>query len=227
MQNRIFISVFMTFLLAGGLFLTSCSDDLEGNDEEVIGNFIDKSIDGIDRKCRTGHRGCFEFVFPITITFADETTASPESYADLRDVVRAWKEANPDATERPDIAYPIEITTGDGEVVSIGSGAELKEIVKECRMTMRPGRGAFRNCFHLVFPVEIEFADGSVLTAETKAALKIAVRTWKKVNPNGGNRPKLVYPLSIEFKDGTTAEVASPAALQAVKEACREAADDE
>ncbi len=221
MQNRIFILTFMTFLLGGGLFLTSCSDDLDGSDEEVIGNFIDKSIDGIDRKCRTGHRGCFEFVFPITISFADETTASPESYDALRDAVRAWKEANPDATERPDISYPIEITTGDGEVVSIADGEELKEIAKECRMTMRPGKGAFRNCFHLVFPVEIEFADGSVLSAETKGALKAAVRAWKAANPDGGERPTLVYPLGIEFKDGTTAEVASPEALQVIKEACR------
>ncbi|MFT4566093.1 MAG: hypothetical protein ACI9FN_001047 [Saprospiraceae bacterium] len=227
MQNRFFILVFMTFLLGGGLFLTSCSDDLDSSQEEVIGNFIDASIDGIDRKCRTGHRGCFEFVFPITVTFADETTASPESYEDLRDAVKAWKESNPDATERPDISFPIEITTGDGEVVSLADADELKEIAKECKITMRQGRRAFRNCFHLVFPVSIEFADESVLTAETKVALKTALRAWKAANPDGGERPTLVYPITIEYEDETTEEVASKEDLQAIKEACREAATTE
>jgi len=226
MQNRIFISVLMTFLLGGGLFLTSCSDDLDTDQEEVIGNFIDKSIDGINQKCRTGHRGCFEFVFPITITFADESSASPESYEDLRDAIKTWKEANPDATERPDIAYPIEITTDEGEIVSIAEADELKAVAQECRMTMRPGRGVFRNCFHLVFPVEIAFADGSVLSAESKAALKIAIRAWKATHPNGGNRPTLVYPLTIKYEDGTTEEVATKEDLQAIKLACREEADE-
>lgn len=227
MQNRFIYSILTTFLLAGGLFITSCSDDLDSADEEVIGNFINSSIDGIDRKCRTGHRGCFEFVFPITITFADETTASPESYEDLRDAVKAWKEANPDATQRPDISYPLEITTGDGEVVSIADGEELKEIAKECRMTMREARRNFRNCYHLVFPVEIKFADESVLTAETKGALKIALRAWKAANPNGGDRPTLVYPITIEYQDETTEVVASKEDLQAIKQACREAAAGE
>lgn len=227
MQNRFFISIFMTFLLGGGLFLTSCSDDLDGDQEVVIGNFIDASIDGIDRKCRTGHRGCFEFVFPITITFADETTASPDSYESLRDAVKIWKEANPDATERPDISFPIEITTGDGEIASIADGEELKEIAKECRMTMRESRRNFRNCYHLVFPVEIVFADESVLTAESKGALKIAIRAWKEANPDGGERPSLVYPITIEYEDETTEEVASAEDLQAIKQACREAAEAE
>lgn len=227
MQNRFFILIFMTFLLGGGVFLTSCSNDLDSADEEVIGNFINSSIDGIDRKCRTGHRGCFEFVFPITITFADETTASPESYEDLRDAVKAWKEANPDATEKPDITYPIEIMTGDGEVASIDDADGLKEVVKECRMTMRQARKNFRNCYHLVFPVEIQFADDSVLTAETKGALKIAIRAWKAANPDGGERPSLVYPITIEYQDETTEEVASAEDLQAIKQACRDAAEDE
>lgn len=220
MQNRFLVFLMMAFLSGGTMFMTSCSDNNELS-EEVLGNFVDGSVDGIDRKCMTGRRGCFEFVFPITITFEDETTANPESYDDLKEIVTAWKEANPDATERPDISFPIEIMTADGELATIADQDALKEVAKECRSGMRPGNGRHGICFKLIFPVEIMFADGSILSAETKGALKTALRTWKANNPDG-ERPTLVYPVEIEFRDGTTAEVATSEGLAAIKEACRE-----
>lgn len=225
MQNRFFIALMSLAFLGSTALLTSCSEDTDNSSESVIGNFVDQSIDGIDRKCKTGHRGCFEFVFPINITFADGTTASPDSYDALKDAVRAWKEANPDVKERPDIDFPIEITTSEGEIVSIASEEELKEVAKDCRPTMRPGRGGFKHCFHLVFPVELTFGDGSTVSVSSKRELKEAVRNWKKDNPDG-DRPELVFPVTIEYQDGTTEEVNSAEDIQAAKQACRDAADN-
>ena len=215
MQNRILIFV-LSCLLGSGLFLTSCSEEVSV-DEEIIGEFVDGSMDKFHRLCRTGKFGCYDFVFPITVEFSDGTTASGDDAASLREAIQAWKESNPDSTGRPDIVFPIEVTTEEGEIVSVTEYSELRDLAIACRRSHRPGADI---CFNLVYPVEVEFPDGTILEAATRVALKTVVREWKR---NGGEgRPSFVFPVEVEYEDGTVVSAASKEELQALREACAE-----
>ncbi len=222
MQTRLLFFFVASMLIGGMMLTTSCSDSTDSLDEEVIGNFVDGTMEDIDRRHRTGRFGCFEFVFPITISFADSTSAEIDDYDDLRETVRSWKEANADIMERPMIDYPIEITTQDGEVTSINNRDEMRNVVRECRREMGPRHRGHDICFRFEYPINIEFPDGTVVSAASNRALKTMLRIWRSDHPADAPRPKIVYPVSIKFKDGTTAEVASKQALRAIKDACRE-----
>lgn len=83
-----------------------------------------------------GHHGnctpCFEIIFPVTIQFPDETTADAADRIELKNLIREWKQANPDAEERPELVFPIEVEMEDGTIVTVNSKEELQELRESC-----------------------------------------------------------------------------------------------
>lgn len=76
---------------------------------------------------------CFEIVFPITIAFPDGTTAEAADRQALHQLIRAWREANPGATERPQIVFPLTVKmTDDGSLVTVNSREELRQLKEDC-----------------------------------------------------------------------------------------------
>jgi len=119
------------------------------------------------------------------------------------------------------------LTTEEGEVLSVESQEELRDLKIECRRAFRRDReNRIRNffrraCFDVVFPVTVEFPNGSVLEAATPATFKVALREWKEANPGRQEeRPTLVYPLTVEFEDGTQTSVNSVDEIRALKDTC-------
>ena len=136
MKNRIIKFCFLVF--AGFLtasLITSCSDS--ESEAVSIENFVGEAVFGLGAEGKIGRRGCYEFVFPITIEFPDGTSASVEDYETLKSTVRAWKEDNPEAEERPMLAYPIELMTEEGELISVESKEELRELrnITSCQLS--------------------------------------------------------------------------------------------
>ncbi len=222
-----FLSVVLFFGLS---LMISCSDSEEVSLESVQ-DFVVASIDDLESQGKIGRLGCYEFVFPITINFPDDTSTSSEDYDMLRESISAWKEANPDAEERPSLAFPIELTTENGEVVSVESREALIELRRECKRDFIRSRNNIRRfvrraCFDLVYPISIEFSDGSIVEASSQAALKRALRAWKRRAGERAERPSLIFPITVEFEDGTQVTVNDRVELVALKDSCEEEGEE-
>jgi hypothetical protein len=76
---------------------------------------------------------CFDIVFPITIKFPDGTTAEATDRLALRQLIRTWKTNNPDATERPQIVFPLTVKIDeDGSLVTVNNREELRRLKEGC-----------------------------------------------------------------------------------------------
>lgn len=208
-------------LTALALFFTACEKQTATNTAEVE-NYTDLAMFELQERAGCGQRGCFEFVFPITVVFPDATEVEVEDYESLREAIHTWKTDNPDAAERPTFAFPIEVVSEDGDVISVEDEAALMKLRQRCRRNFgphRPGHGG-NHCFRLVYPLDVAFPDGSTDTADGPHELQYLLRKWRHDNPDAEERPELVFPLKVKMKDGTEVEVDSKEALKELKESC-------
>lgn len=206
---------------------TACDEDnaLDTNVTEVE-NYVEDSVYDLHERGNCGKFGCYEFVFPLTITFPDETTATAEDYTGLKDAIKAWKEANPDVTERPALTYPLEVISEDGEIITVENAEDLFELRRACRRDVLSRRGhrwhrhRGEKCFIINFPLTIAYPDGTTEEVENRKALKVAVREWKAANADATERPEVVFPIDVTLEDGTVTSVASKEDLKDLKDSC-------
>lgn len=142
---------------------------------------------------------CFSLVLPVTFLMPDGSNLTVENgdgYVDLR----AWYDANSGTEGRPEIQFPVEIITADGETATINNAEELEEAYEDCS----GGRGYDRDyCFELVLPVSYTMPDGSIITVEDEEGYG-ALRTWYTGKPYTNGRPELQFPVDVTFHDGST-----------------------
>lgn len=229
------IGVIALFALAG--FFTSCQQEDSVADVE---NFVLRSTMGIEDQCGAGRAGCYELVFPITLQFADSSTAVVNSYDEMKLAIRTWFEANgggngngghhggghhgnggPSGLGRPIIVLPFQVITETGEIITIETLEQLREIRALCNPGGPGGHHGGAACFTLNFPLTVMFADGSVVTVNSKEELRAATHTWHLNNPGQRPHPEFVFPISVTLQDGTIVTVNSREELRALKVDCR------
>jgi len=209
--------------------ITSCGDS---DDSELLSteDFVGATIDDIEASGKIGRGGCYEFIFPININFEDGSTAELADYSSLRIVLKTWRENNPERENRPTLSFPVEVMAEDGSVISVADEEELRSLRSECRRSHydnpRRVRRFFRTaCFEVVFPVTLEFPNGSMLEAATPGALKTAIRAWRQnVSRPVEDHPTVVFPITVAYEDGTQVEAASREALKELKDQCADGA---
>ena len=76
-------------------------------------------------------------------------------------------------------------------------------------------------CFEFVWPVTINFPDGSEGTFEDQDALRAGIRTWKEANPEITERPQLSFPLDIIDEEGTLFTIMDHDELRSIVQECR------
>ena len=228
------------FVLTIAMIVTSC--DKEGVDE-LTENFTadtelstERAKKG-DRNNRGGNKGnrggtCFDLVYPLSISFPDGTTAEIADKEAAKTAKKAWKEANPDATERPSIVFPYDVQLQDDSVVTIDSEEALATLRETCgsdRGGDRGNRGDRENrgdrgnkCFMPVYPITIVLPDGTTANIADKAAKKAAIQAWKEANPDAerGTRATIGFPLTVELADETQTTLNSQEELDALKVTC-------
>jgi len=210
----------ISYVVALAIFsLTSCEKESVLSDE-VVQNFVDESVEAVERSGNVGRTGCYEFVFPISVTFPDGSSNSLEDYETLRSTIKAWKEANPEAEEKPSLAFPLEVVSQEGELITVEDAEALKTLKSACKRGGRKDHKKGDRCFKIVFPVSIAFPDGMTTEFADRVALKTAIRAWKADNPDAEEKPMLAFPLDIELEDGTIVTIADAEALMAQKESC-------
>lgn len=232
------IGVVALFALAG--FFTSCQQEDGVADVE---NFVLHSTMGIEDQCGAGRAGCYELVFPITLQFADSTTAIVNNYDEMKLAIRTWFEANgggigngghhggghhgnggPSGLGRPVIVLPFQVITETGEIITIETVEQLKEIRALCNTGGPGGPGGHHGgapCFTLNFPLTISMPDNSLIVVNNPKEIRTAIRTWNQNNPGPHARPEFVFPISVTLQDGTIVTVNSREELRALKEECR------
>jgi hypothetical protein len=220
-MNRSFIkSLGVLAIIAFAAFFTSC--DKEEESFTSIENFVLNSVTAIEDQCGAGRDRCFELVFPVTISFSDGTTAEVGDYKELKQAIRTWYYENgghPTKADHPTLVLPIQVINEAGEIITIETPEQLKELREECGP--RPGGHHGEPCFTLNFPVTISFADSSQVEVNSREEFKDAVLAWKEANPDQHARPHLVFPITVTMTDGTEVEVENPLALRQLKKDCR------
>ena len=221
--------------------LTSCGDDLAEGVLVDSQNFRDgEGSDMLERSSRGGSN-CLEYVFPITIEFTDGTTAAVGDQDELKTTVQTWKENNLTGGDtadgerrgnrgyRPNVVFPIQVTNEDGELIDITSEEELRAARTECSGSGKGQKGNRNNrgdrassCFSLVYPITVDFPDGTSLTFEDEDSKKEAVKAYREANGRDAERPTTAYPLTVEYEDGSQASADSKEALKELRQACTE-----
>lgn len=177
---------------------------------------------------RPNLRRCFDLVFPITVSFPDGTTAEAADAEALRTLLSEWHDSNPDAEDRPTFVFPIEVETRSGEIVTIEDAEAFRELLHRCHQLGQdcnghgdgPGNYFGGPCFHIVFPVTIEFPDGTTAEAADRAELHQLIREWRAENEGAEGRPTIAFPHDVELEDGTIVTVNSPEEVRALLEEC-------
>lgn len=78
-------------------------------------------------------KDCFDYVYPITIVFPDNTTASANDEDAMETAIKNWYDANPNSTSKFTFSYPITITYDDGTTKTINSDTELEAAYDDCK----------------------------------------------------------------------------------------------
>ncbi len=213
------LRLFACLLITVSMF--SCNVDELSTSE----NFINDSTDKICTETRTGDKGCFEFVFPITIVFADASTVEVNSYEEMRAAFKTWKTANPSVKGRPSIQFPYTVTKDDGTLVTIENAEQMKELVASCGPIKGDGggpkgdgpKGNGTPCFKINFPVSVTTTSKGVVVITTREEFKTLLKELRKTK----ERLELVYPVTLTLKDGTVVTVNSAEEIKAIKDGCR------
>ena len=106
------------------------------------------------------------------------------------------------------------------ETTNLVSPEEFAEASAE-QIETRSSSGA-KGCFELVFPITINFEDGSSAEVESIDDLKETVKGWKEENPDATMRPTLEFPVEVMTQDGEIVSVDSREDLLALRKECRE-----
>lgn len=217
MNSKLKISLLacFSFLFA----LTSCTDE-----DINLSDFADETLFLVESDTRSGRLGCYELVYPVTIAFPDGTSQEVDSPEAFRDAVKTWKENNQDLNGRPHLAFPYDVVTEDGEVITVDTREERFELAKACRAEMGHGPHGHlgKPCFRIVYPISIVFPDGTSTEVGSRKDLKMTVRAWRKDNPGVEGRTMINFPITVVFEDGTTQVVNSKEELKQLKKDCRD-----
>lgn len=163
-----------------------------------------------------GESNCFEFVFPISIEFSDGETEEIASFEVLKTSIKDWRANKTDGEERPSLVFPLEVLTKDGETVNIADKTALQSLAKSCR----EGRG--ERCFKPVFPISINYPDGTNVSYEDGQSLKAALSSWRSDNRGALERPSIAFPITVEFEDGSTQSVDSKEDMRTLRATCKQ-----
>lgn len=212
--------------------LVACNKSTDVTTEELI----DQALYSAQERGGMGRYGCYELVFPVSIVLPDSSTVEVNSYEEMKQTLRNYFQANGggghhghNGGPRPHIGFvfPISVLSQDGEIITVNNEDELRALREEC------GGGTFGNhgpqghgqhgltCFEIVFPITLQFPDGTTAEAADRQALHQLIRTWKQNNPGVPGRPQITFPITVKMDDdGSLVTVNSREELRQLKEDC-------
>ena len=187
--------------------------------------------DGFEGARERDNWKCFQIEFPYTIQMPNGVTYTIDSDDDSDfEEIKNYYEQNSGMDERPSIVFPINITTNDGESVTINNEDDMKDAYRDCSRRDRDW-GEDKECFALVYPVTYIAPDGSTfeISSEEDEAGWEALKAWYEANPDSEAMPALSYPVSITYQSEEGEDIViinNEEEMHAAKEECREMWDE-
>lgn len=91
-------------------------------------------LTAVKQNCRAGKdkRKCFKLVLPVSFTMPDATVITVNERADFKQI-REWHKANPDATEKGSLNFPVAIEYRDGTTATLADEAAYVAAKESCR----------------------------------------------------------------------------------------------
>lgn len=217
MKSQLKISLLAAFSFL--ILLTSCSKE-----EINVSDFTDETLLLVETETRSGKSGCYELVFPVTIDFPDGTSAEVDDLESLKSAVKEWKENNQDVDGRPHLAFPYDILTEDGNLITVENKLQRRALRIKCKVGTGnvPSGHLGKPCFRLVYPISVIFPNEETIEVGSRKELKTALRKWRAENPDAEERPSLSYPIDVIFEDQSILTVNSKEELKQLKKECRE-----
>lgn len=223
------LKLFFLPILAIMAVMVACNKSSDLSTEELV----DQALYSAQERGGMGRFGCYELVFPVTIVLPDGSATEVNSYDEVKLALRAYFEANggprPHHGNRPHLSFefPLSVISEDGEIITVDSEEQLRRLRADCAGASfgnHPPQGHGQHglsCFDIVFPINLQFPDGTTAEAADRLALRQLIRTWRENNPGATERPQIVFPLTVKMDDdGTLVIVGSREELRQLKEDC-------
>src|SRR5688572_23178527 len=87
MYKKSFKPLFLLMAVILSSLIISCQKEDSAADVE---NYVLQSVYEIEERSGSGTAGCYELVFPVTLVFADGSTAEVLDYVELKQAIRDW-----------------------------------------------------------------------------------------------------------------------------------------
>lgn len=76
---------------------------------------------------------CFKYVYPLTYTLPDGTSANANNEEETEMIFQNWHNANPDSQERPTLDFPFDVSFENHDaIITVHNEEELRGIYERC-----------------------------------------------------------------------------------------------
>lgn len=180
-----------------------------------------EDVQELRQDCRVSrpHRPakCFRLIYPVTVNLPNGNTEEAGSAEALHEIFKTWKEENPDATERPELAFPYQVQLRNGGVITIESGIDVRDLPRGCHDRPQPP------CYQLIYPLTLVFpgADGITVEVADVLAMHRVLGEWRENYPNAEGRPEILFPYEVRLRNGTIATIENEEDLQEATDNCQ------
>jgi len=201
------------FLLVFTIILIGCSKDdgnLEGQNENSEQEFVSegsfalratleniKDVEQLGKSLQNDEQLCFQFEYPITLEYNNNTTISVASYSDLLDLL--LNETT--TTHIVAIAFPFEVNQ-ENMISTISNEAEFQSLVSDCGYDMFSFDDVVAitdECFNVNYPISVFVNDESYTFNSESEAQSFFLSYDEEIDALGFD-----YPFSVTLVDDGT-----------------------
>lgn len=220
--NALFLLVFSFLFYSCEKDTITSSENLVDENEELLAFHGFSGPHGPEGPRHRFLNRCFDLVYPITLEYPDGTTAEAESVEALRDILMDWRQNNPDATEGPNLVFPVDVSLRNDTVVTIDGPEGLRTLAARCHQIQH-----IRRCFDIVYPISISLPDGTITEVADGEALHDLISQWRENNPDATDHPGFVFPIEVELRNGNVISIDNQEELRRLRRRCSRTGNDE
>lgn len=156
-------------------------------------NAIKKS-NNVTGKDATENPVCFEFVYPLTLSYNDGTTVAVASFEGLIDILSN----ETDTLYIEGIAFPFQVVVSNGATSTIANEADFMALIETCGIETYDETVTTATCFEFQYPFSVINQNNETIVINSEAELNDLFS-----NSTENDIYDLVYPVSVTYNGAT------------------------